>query len=161
MEQLLAQPAATQNVQDQPIPVDVYQEGGDVVIEAALPGARLDDLELSCDEGLLTLRAQVAQANRDYAVREIARGTFSRTIALPDGCQVDDAKASYQDGIVRIVLPRARSRSTRTIPVEVSASPGGGKSQIVMGSGPDVVDAVKGEDYREVETKPRSRKRSK
>ena len=160
MEQLLAQPAGTQNVQDQPIPVDVYQQDGDVVIEAALPGARLDDLELSCDQGLLTLRAEVAQASRDFAVKEIARGTFSRTIALPDGCQVESARASYQDGIVRIVIPRPRSRAARAIPVETSSSPGGDSSQIVMGAN-QVVDAVKGKDYREVEPKMRKRMRPK
>jgi HSP20 family protein len=151
VEQLTGeQPIATRGERDIPIPVDVYQEANQVIIEGALPGARLEDLELTCEEGLLTVRGTVAPVDRDFAVQEIPRGSFSRTLALPAECAIDQARASFDNGIVRIVLPRQRQRVAHTIKVEVGKSDD--SSRIVMQK-PDVVDAVKGEDYREVTTR--------
>jgi len=48
-----------------------------------IPGARLEDLDLSCQDGQLTREGQVAPVDRDFAIREIAGGRFSRTLALP------------------------------------------------------------------------------
>jgi HSP20 family protein len=144
------QPVATRRERDIPIPVDVYQEGNQIIVEGALPGARLEDLELTCEDGLLTVRGTVARVDRDFAVQEIPRGSFSRTLALPGECDIAQASASFDGGIVRIVLPRQRQRVAHNIKVEVGKSDD--SSRIVM-ERPDVVDAVKGEDYREVNNK--------
>ena len=125
VEQLAGQqPMGTRRERDLPIPVDVYQLDNEIVIEGALPGARLEDLELTCEEGLLTVRGQVSAVDRDYAVQEIPRGTFSRTLAIPGKCDLGKGKES---------------------------------SRIVM-DGLDVVDAVKGQGYREIESKSPRRK---
>jgi HSP20 family molecular chaperone IbpA len=113
------QPVGTRRERDLPVPVDVYQQANEIVVEAALPGARLEDLELSCEDDLLTIRGEVSNAERDYAVQEIPRGTFSRTLALPIECDIQDARASFENGIVRIVLPRQRQRVAHTIKVEL------------------------------------------
>lgn len=149
------QPVATRRDRDLPIPVDVYQEGNNIVIEGALPGARLEDLELSCEDGLLTVRGTVTASDREFAVREIPRGSFSRTLALPTECEIGEAKAVFENGIVRIILPRQRQRATHTIKVEVADGKQG--SRIVLEK-PGVIDAVKGEDYRDVQAKSKSRK---
>jgi hypothetical protein len=124
------------------------------LIEGAIPGARLEDLELTCEEGLLVIRAEIAPEGRSYAVREIPRGSFSRTVALPTECAVNDAKASYENGILRIKLPQSRLSTRRTIKVEVS-NDAGDSSRIVMEHDQqgETIDAVKGEGYQEVETK--------
>lgn len=151
VEQLAAEPpVGTRRQLDQPIPVDVYQDGNDVIIEGALPGARLEDLELSCEDGLLTVRGTVSPIDREYAVQEIPRGAFSRTLALPTDCDVNQAKASFDGGIVRIVLPRLGQQTTHTIKVEV-AKPD--KSSRIVMEKPDVIEAVKGKGYREVQSK--------
>jgi HSP20 family molecular chaperone IbpA len=116
------QPVGTRRERDLPVPVDVYQQANEIVVEAALPGARLEDLELSCEDDLLTIRGEVSNAERDYAVQEIPRGTFSRTLALPIECDIQDAKASFENGIVRIVLPRPRQRVAHTIKVDVGTA---------------------------------------
>jgi HSP20 family protein len=156
VEQLAGQqPVATRRERDLPIPVDVYQQGNEIIIEGALPGAKLTDLKLSCEDGLLTVRGEVAPVDRDFAVQEIPRGTFSRTLALPAECNIDDAHASFENGIVRIVLPRHRQRVAHTIKVEVGKSDD--SSRIVMEK-PQVVEAVKGEGYHEVDSKTHKRK---
>jgi len=156
VEQLAGQqPIGTLRERDLPIPVDVYQQANEIVIEGALPGARLEDLELTCEEGLLTVKGEVSPTDRDYAVQEIPRGTFSRTLALPIECDVEDARASFENGIVRIVLPRRRQRVAHTIKVEVGKVD---DSSRIVTQKPEVLDAVKGQGYREVETKTNQRK---
>ena len=156
VEQLAGQqPIGTRRERDLPIPVDVYQQANEIVIEGALPCARLEDLELSWEEGLLTVKGEVSPTDRDFAVQEIPRGTFSRTLALPIECDIEDAHASFENGIVRIVLPRRRQRVAHTIKVEVGKA--NDSSRIVMQK-PEVVDAVKGQGYREIETKTNRRK---
>jgi HSP20 family protein len=147
-----SQPAAER---DQPIPVDVYRSGNEIVIEGALPGARLEDLELSSEEGLLTVRGTIAPAEREFAVQEIPRGAFSRTLALPGECDVSQAKASFENGIVRIVIPRQRQRTAHTIKVEVADSD---KSSRIVMEKPDVIEAVKGEGYTDVQSRTDKRK---
>ena len=155
VEQLASQGAPARQEGDQPIPVDVYREGNDIIIEGALPGARLDDLELNCEEGLLTVRGVVAAADRDFAVQEIPRGGFSRTLALPTECDVSKAKASFDNGILRIVIPRQPQRAVHSIKVEVADS--ADSSRIVLEK-PALIDAVKGEDYRDLQPKNDRRK---
>jgi HSP20 family molecular chaperone IbpA len=150
VEQLANQGGQPAPARDQPIPVDVYRQGSDIVIEGALPGARLDDLELSCEDGLLTVRGVIAPADREFAVQEIPRGAFSRTLALPTECDVSQAKASFDNGIVRITIPRQPQRRAHTIKVEVADSDQ--SSRIVMEK-PDVIDAVKGQGYTDVQNK--------
>ena len=59
VEQLAGQqPVATRRERDLPIPVDVYQQANEIVIEGALPGAELKDLELTCEAGLDAVKRQ-------------------------------------------------------------------------------------------------------
>jgi HSP20 family protein len=156
VEQLAGQqPIGTRRERDLPIPVDVYQQGNEIVIEGALPGAQLKDLELTCEAGLLTLRGSVSPVDREFAVQEIPRGTFSRTLALPAECAVDDAKATFENGIIRVILPRPQQRVAHTIKVESGKTDA--SSRIVMEK-PEVLDAVKGQGYREVGVKSNRRK---
>ncbi|HYM50402.1 MAG TPA: Hsp20/alpha crystallin family protein [Candidatus Limnocylindrales bacterium] len=159
LERARIRPGPAEADQDQMIPVDVYRDGDLIVIEAAVPGARLEDLEISCEEGLLTIRAGVSEPDRDYAIREIPRGVLSRTLALPADCSVETSSAAFQDGILRITIPRAHVRTPHTIKVESAGA--SDASRIVMDrrevAPNEIVDAVKGQDYREVEAHKKRR----
>jgi HSP20 family protein len=144
-----AEPVATRE-RDLPIPVDVYQLDNEIVIEGAIPGARLEDLELSCEDGLLTVQGEVAAVDRDFAIQEIPRGKFSRTLALPVECEIDHAAASFENGIIRITIPRSRPRVAQSIKVEAAKA---AESSRVANDKPEVIEAVKGRGYREVATK--------
>jgi HSP20 family protein len=154
-EQLAGRAASEPQERVQPIPVDVYQEGNQIVIEGALPGARLQDLELSSEDGLLTARGTISDVSRDFAVQEIPRGRFARTLALPAECDINEAKASFDNGIVRIVVPRQRPRAARSIKVEVAKAD---QDARIVREKPQVIDAVKGDGYTEVQSKPPKRK---
>jgi len=94
---------------------------------------------------------------RNYAVRERPVGGLSRDLALPTECNVAEARASLQDGVLRVTLPMPKPKTSHSIKVEI-ASDASQPSRIVMES-PRIVDAVKGKDYREVD--PGSRPRGK
>jgi len=158
MEHFAGQHAGSQHLAEIPIPVDVYQEGNEIVIEGAIPGAETTSLELTCEDGLLTVRGQVEPVTRDFAVQEIPRGAFSRTLALPGECDIQHARATFDSGIVRIVVPRHKPRVAHTIKVEVAANHADA-SRIVMEKPGEVVDSVKGEGYREIDGKQGRRQR--
>ena len=149
-----SQPMATRE-RDLPIRVDVYQLDKEIVIEGAIPGARLEDLDLSCQDGRLTLEGEVSAVDCDFAVREISGGRFSQTLALPVECEIDHATASFESGIVRITIPRRRQRVAQTIKVQVAK---GGDTSPGVTSKPEVIEAVKGGGYREVAVKTNRRK---
>jgi len=149
-----SQPVATRE-RDLPIPVDVYQLENEIVIEGAIPGARLEDLDLSCQDGLLTVQAEVAAIGHDFAIQEIPRGRLSRTLVLPVECEIERATASFENGIVRIAIPRRRQQVAQTIKVQVAK---GSETPRITKAKPEVIDAVKGRGYREVAVKSNRRK---
>lgn len=158
VEQFVSHQHGAEHLAEIPIPVDVYQDGNEIVIEGAIPGADSGSLELTCEDGLLTVRGEVEPVPRDFAVQEISRGAFSRTLALPGDCDIPHARASFDKGIVRIVVPRQKPRVAHTIKVEV-ASANADASRIVMEKPTEVVDSIKGEGYREVDGKRARRQR--
>ncbi|MFC8348422.1 Hsp20/alpha crystallin family protein [Streptomyces sp. NPDC057280] len=89
------------------------------VLRAELPG--LDparDVEITVEDGLLTLRAERAAELTDNHRTEIRYGTFARCVRLPAGAQGDKATAAYKDGVLTITVPVPRAKSgTTTIPV--------------------------------------------
>lgn len=159
LQQPLGEPAGRLPQEAQLIPVDVYREADSIVIEGALPGARLEDVEITSEGGLLTVRAAILGGDRDFAIREIPRGPLSRSLALPADAQVEEAKATYQDGILRIVIPRTPAPTGRTIRVELGSRPDD-SARIVMDRRTEpgqIVDAVEGQDYREIDGRRKRR----
>src|SRR2546430_7939773 len=88
-----------------------------------------------------------------YALRRVVE--LSRTLALPAECDLDGATASFENGIIRVILPRPRQRVTHKIKVESAKTDA--TSRMVMAK-PEVLDAVKGQGYREVGVKSNRRK---
>ncbi len=101
--------------------VDVIDREAEVIVRAALPGYRKEDVEVSIANGVLTLRGETRAESKeekgDYYCREILRGEFARSLALP--ADVDEAKASatMKDGILELVLPKLEKSKRRTIPI--------------------------------------------
>ncbi len=103
-------------------PVDVIDRDDEIVVKAELPGVDKKDLEISVAEDSLTLRATTSEEHKegkgDFVRQEIRRGSVSRIVALPAVVDPDKAKASFKDGILEVVLPKASRARRRTIEVE-------------------------------------------
>ena len=104
--------------------VEEYQEGGDMVVRAELPDIDPEkDVEITVAEGVLTISAE-RQEKSEHKEKssyrsEFRYGSFSRTIALPEGAAQDAVSASYKDGVleVRVRVPEHPAGGPTKIPV--------------------------------------------
>ncbi len=95
--------------------VDEYQENGNLVIRAEMPGVDPEnDIDLEVSDGRLTIRAERRREEeteeRNYYRCEMHYGAFSRSLPLPAGVEEDDIKASYANGILEIRVPTPAER---------------------------------------------------
>lgn len=99
--------------------VDAYTTPEALVIEAALPGVKPEDVELSLLGDTLTISGKSdAESSHDeegYSYREIRRGSFSRTLSLPAGLNPDAATANFENGLLRLSIPKAEESRPRQI----------------------------------------------
>jgi HSP20 family protein len=103
--------------------LDVIERDDAVIVRAALPGVKKQDLEVSVSGTLLTLRgtapAKPARPEEgEYYRAEIPHGPFERTLALP--AEVDEAKgkATLKDGMLELVLPKLAKARRRRIGID-------------------------------------------
>jgi HSP20 family protein len=105
--------------------VDVFDRDEDLVIRAELPVIDPEkDVEITLREGVLTIRGErrhEARSTQNGMERiESATGSFSRSVALPEGVTEEDIRAHYENGILEVVVPgAARLSGVRRIPIEV------------------------------------------
>ena len=102
--------------------VDMYQTDNEVVVKAALPGIKADEVQLNVTGEVLTIKGETKQENetkeKAYHIREQRWGTFERRILLPTDVVADKAKAEFEDGILTISLPKAEEVRPKTITVK-------------------------------------------
>jgi HSP20 family protein len=102
--------------------IDMYQDNEQVVVKAALPGLKSDDVQISITADILTLRGEYKQDNEPkditYHIREYRYGSFERVLRLPTEVQSDKAKADFENGILTITLPKAEAVKPRTISIK-------------------------------------------
>ena len=108
--------------------LDVVHEDGDLLIRAELPGVKLEDVEITFHERVLTIsgerRAAEQKAGSGYYVRERRYGTFRRSLVLPHNVQEDQISARFEDGILEV---RLAGGATELEPKRVRIQgPGGG-----------------------------------
>jgi HSP20 family protein len=116
----------------QPMPLDVYATDEQAVILAAVPGMRPEDLELTVHQNTVSLSGKVETASNaeetkgaTWYVRELGSGAYRRSVTLPFPVDVDRAEASFEHGILRVVLPKAETAKPKRIPV------GSGQTQAI------------------------------
>ncbi|MDE2939750.1 MAG: Hsp20/alpha crystallin family protein [Chloroflexota bacterium] len=114
------------------IPLDVVQEGDNIVVHASLPGVNPSDLNVSIENDVLTIRGQTASDSErqegNYLMRERHTGSFHRSLRLPDTLNVEKAQTSYDHGVLTVAFPKVEAKQARQLSINV----GGGK-QIVEG----------------------------
>jgi HSP20 family protein len=104
--------------------IDVIQRGNEMVVRADLPGMKPDDLAVEVSEEAITIsgeRRQELEEDRANLYRfERSYGTFFRAIPLPEGAIVDQAKASFKDGVLEITVPAPSEQVSRGRRLEIS-----------------------------------------
>lgn len=101
--------------------VDILDHDKDIEVQAALPGVSKEDLEVSIDNQLITIRSCVKSEKKEegkYFRREISRGEYQRTLLLPENVDGDNAKASFKDGILKVMIPKSGNGKRKTIEIK-------------------------------------------
>lgn len=105
-------------------PVELVTEGDNVRIRVELPGVDVaKDLDLVVERGRLVIRGERRDERREEAtgvlVRELRYGSFRREFALPDGVDADGIEASYDQGMLEVLVKGAgrREPESRAIPI--------------------------------------------
>ncbi|HAE60664.1 MAG TPA: heat-shock protein Hsp20 [Anaerolineae bacterium] len=102
--------------------IDLYQTEDEVVVKAALPGLKPDEVQISITGDVLTLRGEFKQEEQKqeatWHIREQRRGAFERSVMLPSVVQTDKAKADFENGILTVTLPKAESVKPKTISIK-------------------------------------------
>lgn len=103
--------------------VDVLEEKDAVRIAADLPGVKADDVKISLENNILTIRGEKKQAAEERTERvhryERCYGVFERSFTVPTTVDADGIKAAYEDGVLTVTLPKAERAKPRQISVEV------------------------------------------
>jgi HSP20 family protein len=102
--------------------VDIKEEPTQFVIHADLPGVDIKDIEVTLENGVLTLRGQRASEKKEeteqYRRVERARGTFLRRFSLPDVADADKVAAKCKDGVLEVIVPKREAAQPRRITIE-------------------------------------------
>jgi HSP20 family protein len=108
-------------------PVDIYQNASqEVVLKAELPDMVREDIDITVDNGTLTIRGEKKFANEvaEESFHRIERryGTFSRSFSLPQTVDTGKVAAEYRNGVLTVRLPLREEARPRQIKVDVAAA---------------------------------------
>jgi HSP20 family protein len=104
--------------------VDIYEQDGNIVLKAELPGVDPKDVDVRVENNILTLRGE---RKLDHEVKkenyhrvERAYGSFTRSFTLPNVVDTEKIKAEYKDGLLRMTLPKKEEARPKQISINVS-----------------------------------------
>jgi HSP20 family protein len=105
-------------------PIDMYETADNVVVVAELAGVTQEEVRISVHAKTLIIRGErkekQAGSHRTYYQMEISTGLFERGVLLPVAVDAEQATASYNDGILEIVLPKVSKERTRRIHIRTA-----------------------------------------
>lgn len=102
--------------------VDVIERDGEIIIKTMLPGVEKKDLDISMTKNTVTIKGEINHEEKDekgeYYRNEISKGSYLRTVTLPENVDEDRVKAKYKDGMLELTVPKLEISHRRNIKVE-------------------------------------------
>ncbi len=102
--------------------VDIKEEENRFLVVADIPGVDPSDIEITMDNGLLTIRGERSSENTEeregFKRVERSRGTFYRRFALPDTADVENVTAKGKHGVLEVVIPKQERAQPRRVTVD-------------------------------------------
>jgi HSP20 family protein len=104
------------------LPLDIYSTDDEIVITAAMPGVEPDEIEISIEDNILTIRGEIAPRleNVRYTFTERFHGVFKRSLKLNTAIELDDIEANFDNGVLTLALPKAEEVKPKTIKVQAN-----------------------------------------
>ncbi len=101
--------------------IDMYETSDAVVVKAALPGVKPEEVEVTITGNTLTISGETKEENetkeKDYIRKERRYGSFTRTVTLPNGLKADKAEAVFENGMLTLSVPKAEESKPKTIKI--------------------------------------------
>jgi HSP20 family protein len=107
------------------MPMDAYREGDTFIVQFDLPGVDPESIDLTVEKNVLTVRAErrwEPREGQDVVIAERPQGTFTRQIFLGESLDAEKVSASYDHGVLTLMIPVAEQAKPRK--VEVHAGDG-------------------------------------
>lgn len=105
--------------------VDIAENENEIVLEVDLPGVKPEDFKLSIENYKLTVsgerRFEEERKTENWHRVERSYGGFTRTFSLPNTVHVDEVKADFKDGVLRVSLPKREEVKARQIEIKVNS----------------------------------------
>ena len=105
--------------------IDVYEDNDNVYVETALAGIDPTKVTISVENDVLTIEGKTDRSteieDKKYYRKEVSYGSFHRAVALPASVNGGNAKATYQNGILKITIPKEERAKPKIIKVEVKS----------------------------------------
>jgi HSP20 family protein len=102
--------------------LDMFETENEIVVKAALPGLKAEEVDINVTGEMLTIKGEVKDQNESqekaYHIREQRWGAFERSVGLPTAIVPDKAKAEFENGILTVTLPKADEVKPKTISVK-------------------------------------------
>ena len=102
--------------------IDMYQTDDEVVVKAALPGVKADEVQINITGEVLTLKGEVKheedKKEKAWHIHEQRWGSFERSLVLPTEVVADKTKAEFENGVLTITLPKAEEVKPRVINIK-------------------------------------------
>ncbi len=103
--------------------VDVIDEKDTIRVRADLPGMKKEEIEVSVDNDVLTIKGEKQEEKevkeKDYIRSERYCGSFHRSFTLPSGVDAQKVNANYKDGVLEITLPKREDARPKQVKVEI------------------------------------------
>ncbi len=104
------------------IDINMAQTDDAVIIKASIPGVKPDDINISITGETLTIRGETKEDQEfndsDYHIREMRYGSFTRSILLPSLVIADKSNAEFENGVLKLTLPKAEQVKPKTITIK-------------------------------------------
>ena len=105
-------------------PLDIFEDTERVTIQVELSGMKKEDFELSLQDGVLTIsgerKFEEEKREGESFRRERLFGAFSRSVTLPSAVKAEEVKATYEDGVLTVTLPKAEEAMPKKIQVNIN-----------------------------------------
>jgi HSP20 family protein len=105
--------------------VNVAETDKAIEVTAELPGVDAKDIDVELRNGMLSIRgekkAEKDEKQKDYHVVERSYGMFERSFAVPDEVETDKVEASFDKGVLKVVMPKSAEAKSKTKKVAITA----------------------------------------
>lgn len=106
------------------LPLDMYETDSDVIVKATVPGVKPEEIEVTVTGDLLTIKGEFKSEEkvekRNYLRQERRYGSFCRQVGLPAGVDSEKAKATFENGVLTLELPKVEAVKAKTVKVVAS-----------------------------------------